>query len=82
MIYAGTHIATTNNLVDVACRFHAMRGAETFFLTGTDEHGDKVVLAAEAEGLSPQAYVDKISALFRGLWPELDIDYSVLDIGY
>jgi methionyl-tRNA synthetase len=53
-----------------------MRRSETFFLTGTDEHGDKIVRAAKEESLSPKAYVDKISELFKSLWPELNIRYS------
>ena len=61
-------------LADVLSRFHRMCGQETFFLTGTDEHGDKVVLAAKAEGMSPLEYADQISDLFRSLWPELDIE--------
>jgi len=53
-----------------------MLDAETFFCTGTDEHGDKIVRAAKEANLSPRAYVDAISAQFRDLWPELNIDYS------
>ncbi len=68
--------AYTTIVADVACRFHRMREAETFFCTGTDEHGDKIVRAAKDAGLSPRAYVDSISAQFRDLWPELNIDYS------
>ena len=68
--------AYTTIVADVATRFHVMRQAETFFLTGTDEHGDKVLQAAEKEGLSPKAYVDKISSLFRNLWPELHVNNS------
>ena len=68
--------AYTTLVADVATRFHTMRRAETFFLTGTDEHGDKVLQAAEKEGLSPKAYVDKISGLFRNLWPELQVQNS------
>jgi methionyl-tRNA synthetase len=68
--------AYTTIVADVVNRFHAMRGEETYFLTGTDEHGDKVVRAAREEGLSPLAYADQISDLFRGLWPELDIAYD------
>jgi methionyl-tRNA synthetase len=51
-----------------------MSQKDSFFLTGTDEHGDKIVLAAKEEGLSPLAYVDQISALYQNLWPELDIE--------
>ena len=68
--------AYTTIVADVANRFHRMCGQETYFLTGTDEHGDKVVIAAKEEGLSPLVYVDKISELFRKLWPELDIEYD------
>jgi len=68
--------AYTTIVADVACRFHSMRGEETFFLTGTDEHGDKVVRSAKKEGLSPRTYVDQISGLFRSLWPELNIRYN------
>ena len=65
--------AYTTIIADVITRFHTMRSAEVYFLTGTDEHGDKVVRAAKKENLSPRAYVDKISHLFRTLWPELNI---------
>jgi methionyl-tRNA synthetase len=68
--------AYTTIVADVACRFHSMLGAESFFLTGTDEHGDKVVRAAQKENLSPRTYVEKISGLFKDLWPELNIKYS------
>ncbi len=68
--------AYTTLVADVACRFHAMCGQDTFLLTGTDEHGDKIVRAARAENLSPREYADKISRLFKDLWPELRVDYS------
>ena len=68
--------AYTTIMADVACRFNAMCHKETFLLTGTDEHGDKIMKAAAAEDISPKAYADKISALFRELWPELNIQYS------
>jgi methionyl-tRNA synthetase len=71
--------AYTTLAADVVNRFHRMCGQETYFLTGTDEHGDKVVRAAKEEGLSPLAYVNQISELFRNLWPKLDIacDYFI-----
>jgi methionyl-tRNA synthetase len=65
--------AYTTIIADVITRFHSMRPTEVYFLTGTDEHGDKVVRAAKKENLSPRAYVDKISNLFRTLWPKLNI---------
>ncbi|HIJ55173.1 MAG TPA: methionine--tRNA ligase [Deltaproteobacteria bacterium] len=68
--------AYTTILADVACRFNAMKGSDTYFLTGTDEHGDKIIRAAQKQSLSPKEYVDQISELFRNLWPELNIDYS------
>lgn len=68
--------AYTTIIADVACRFHAMKNVPTYFLTGTDEHGDKIVRAAKKENLSPRAYVDNISAQFRNLWPELNIKYN------
>ncbi len=63
----------TTIVTDVARRYHSMKGAETFMLTGTDEHGDKIVKAAEQNEQSPREYVDKISKLFAELWPELNI---------
>ena len=68
--------AYTTIVADITRRFHSMRQVETFFLTGTDEHGDKIVRAAKKENLSPRKYVDKISGLFRALWPELNIRYD------
>ena len=68
--------AYTTIVADVATRFHSMRETDVFFLTGTDEHGDKVVRAAQKEDLSPRVYVDKISRLFQDLWPELQISNS------
>jgi len=66
--------AYTTITADVVNRFNKMRKADTFFLTGTDEHGDKIVEAADKENTSPRVYVDKISGLFRDLWPELGIE--------
>ena len=65
--------AYTTIVADVVNRFHTMISDETFFLTGTDEHGDKIMRAAKKENTTPRAYVDKISALFRDLWPQLNI---------
>lgn len=65
--------AYTTIAADVASRFNRMKGVTTFFLTGTDEHGDKIAEAAQKENCAPQEYADKISALFRDLWPRLDV---------
>ena len=56
-------------VADVLNRFHILSGSESFFLTGTDEHGDKIVKAAEKAGKSPKEYADRISDMFRSLWP-------------
>ncbi len=71
--------AYTTIAADVAKRFYSMKKSETFFLTGTDEHGDKIAEAAEKENSTPKEYADKISALFRNLWPLLNIsnDYFI-----
>jgi methionyl-tRNA synthetase len=77
-VNAEPHIghAYTTILADVLNRFYKLAGYQTFFLTGTDEHGDKVAQAARAAGESPQAYVDRISSLFRALWPKLNISHN------
>ncbi len=65
--------AYTTVCADVVNRYHSMVTDETFFLTGTDEHGDKIMRSAKKEGITPRAYVDKISSLFKNLWPQLNI---------
>ena len=74
-VNAPPHIghAYTTIVADVMARYHRMSGYRTFFLTGTDEHGDKIVEAAEKSGMTPKAYADMISAQFRTLWPELAV---------
>ena len=65
--------AYTTIVCDALNRYHRIKGCETYFLTGTDEHGDKIVQAAEKEGATPQEYTDRISGLFRETWPHLSI---------
>lgn len=65
--------AYTTVVADAMARFHRLLGQDTLFLTGTDEHGDKIVQAAEKEGKSPKEFVDGISVLFQSLWPKLDV---------
>ncbi len=74
-VNAEPHIghAYSTIVADVLNRFYVLLGSETFFLTGTDEHGDKIVTAAEKNGQTPKEYVDRISNLFRVLWPKLNI---------
>jgi len=68
--------AYTTVLADTMNRFHKILGEETFFLTGTDEHGDKIVQAAQKAEKTPQEYVDEISGLFKNLWPQLNIQFD------
>src|SRR5690554_2055528 len=68
--------AYTTILVDFVTRFHRLKGDDTFFLTGTDEHGEKVQQAAEANGKSPQEYVDEVSGQFQATWDRLGIRYD------
>ncbi len=74
-VNAEPHIghAYTTIVADVINRFHMLTGKDSFFLTGTDEHGDKIVKASEKSGSSPKEYADRISGLFRALWPKLNI---------
>ncbi len=58
-------------LADVAVRAHRLLGDETYFLTGTDEHGQKVQEAAAKRGIDPQAHCDELHAAFKSLWPQL-----------
>ncbi len=63
-------------LADVIARHQRLRGKEVFFLTGVDQHGQKVQQTAEREGTTPQAYVDELTVRFRALWARLDVDYT------
>ena len=61
---------------DSIARYRRMQGADVMFLTGTDEHGAKIQQKAEAEGLTPQQYVDGIVANFKRLWSYMGISYD------
>jgi methionyl-tRNA synthetase len=63
-------------LADALARHHRQRGDATYFLTGTDEHGQKVLTAAGEAGLDPRAYVDQYSAHFKNAWKALEISYD------
>lgn len=60
-------------IADIIARYKRMRGYDTYFLTGTDEHGQKIEKNAKKAGLEPQEYVDQIVANFKKLWDELKI---------
>ena len=66
--------AYTTIVADSLNRLHKILGKETFFLTGTDEHGDKIVEAAEKAGEAPQQYADRVSRMFKELWPKLRVE--------
>ena len=68
--------AYTTIVADCVHRFQLMNNKESFFLTGTDEHGDKIVQAAQENEQEPQNYVDLVSAQFKELWDSLGIDYD------
>jgi methionyl-tRNA synthetase len=60
-------------VTDMLARFHRLSGQETFFLTGTDEHGVKMVKTAAAEGKEPNELADHFVAIFQSVWKEIDI---------
>lgn len=74
-VNANPHLGHAYSTVvcDALARFHKLRGEDVRFLTGTDEHGDKIAKSAAKQGRSPQEFVDEISSHFRNLWPKLDI---------
>jgi methionyl-tRNA synthetase len=77
-VNARPHIghAYTTIACDAIARRQRMLGADTFFLTGTDEHGQKIERAAQAAGKTPQQLTDEVSAQFRGLWDRMGITYD------
>lgn len=68
--------AYTTILADVLARFHRAAGDDVFFLTGVDEHGQKVLQAAQKRGVTPQKHCDELAPRFSGLWEKLDIRYD------
>lgn len=65
--------AYTTILADVLARYHRMAGVPTYFLTGTDEHGQKVQRAAQKSGVTPQQQADSTVVRFKELWKKLEI---------
>ncbi len=68
--------AYTTIIADSTARYFRLRGFDTFFLTGTDEHGQKIEEAAKKRGKTPKEYADEISAKFKALWDEFEISYD------
>lgn len=75
---ANLHIGhtLTTTMADTITRYKGMMGYDAYFLTGSDEHGQKIQQAAADAGLTPLAYTDRIVAGFKALWEKLHIDYS------
>jgi methionyl-tRNA synthetase len=74
-VNARPHIghAYTTIVADVIARRHRLLGDDTYFLTGTDEHGQKIERAAFAAGVPPQQFANEVSAAFEGLWQRMGI---------
>ena len=68
--------AYTTILADVLARYHRTLGDDVFFLTGTDEHGQKVQQAAAKRNVSPQDHVDEYVIHFKDMWEKLHINYD------
>ncbi len=68
--------AYCSTAADSMARFKRMTGYDTYFLTGTDEHGQKIERKAKEKGVTPQAYVDHIVDGIKKLWKLMDIDYN------
>src|SRR5260370_7411044 len=65
--------ACTTIMADAMCRYRRLRGDRVYFLTGTDEHGERIAQVAAAAGKSPQAYADEIAGAYRETWRRLRI---------
>src|SRR5689334_20393802 len=66
------HVYTTV-CTDVIARYHRSLGHDTFFLTGTDEHGIKMVKTAADQNIEPKVLVDRVVETFQNLWPQLEV---------
>ena len=68
--------AYTTIIADMLARYSRLVGYDVFFLTGTDEHGQKIAHSAEARGKTPKEYADEVSGKFKSLWDDFDISYD------
>jgi methionyl-tRNA synthetase len=77
-VNARPHIGHTYTTVvcDTVARRQRLMGMDTWFLTGTDEHGQKIERSAVAAGCSPKEFVDRVSGEFRGLWDRMKLTYD------
>ena len=74
-VNARPHIghAYSTIVADVIARRHRLLGDDTYFLTGTDEHGQKIERSAQAAGVPPQEFADQVSKTFEDLWKRMGI---------
>ena len=72
------HIGTAYSTVvaDALKRYNKLKGKESYMLTGTDEHGQKIEIKAQESGETPQQYVDKMAEMAKELWAKMDIQYD------
>jgi methionyl-tRNA synthetase len=77
-VNARPHLGTAYSTIvtDTIARYKRAQGFDVFFLTGTDEHGQKIQRSAKAMNRSPQEFVDTVSAEFRALWDKLGLTYT------
>ena len=72
------HIGNTYEIIltDAIARFARMQGKDVFFMTGTDEHGQKIELKAAEKGVSPKQFVDGVAAGIKNMWDGIDASYD------
>ena len=77
-VNAEPHLGSTYTMVitDTLARYYRTQRRETFYLTGTDEHGDKIAQAAADANVSPKEFTDRVSAAFRSIWDDCGITYD------
>ena len=68
--------AYTTFIADTMARYEKLKGEDTYFLTGTDEHGQKIEESAQKNNKPTQEFADEISATFKNLWDEFEIEYD------
>ena len=75
---AKPHIGNTYEIVlaDAIARYRRLQGYDVFFMTGTDEHGQKIENKAKEAGLAPKEYVDRVAATVKGIWDLMNTSYD------
>lgn len=68
--------AYTTMVADAIARFHRLKGDDVLFITGTDEHGQKIQRTAQEKGVDPQVHCDEIIGSFKDLWQHYNIQYD------